>query len=130
MYLLQLYCFTLLATLLSLSPRMVNAQTLSDEQINNYAQAVMRIESNRQQAYAEIQRIMGENPPEIVCNQPSSYNSLPEEAAKVALTYCQNSENIVKDTGMTVEQFNQITQQIKQDQELERRIQDVMRESQ
>lgn len=126
MYLRQLYHFTLLATLLSLSPRVVNSQTVSDEQIISYAQAVMQIESNRQQAYAEIQQIMGENPPDIVCNQPSSYNNLPEDAAKVALTYCQNSESIVKDTGMTVEQFNQITQQVRQDQELERKIQNVI----
>ncbi|TVQ45380.1 MAG: DUF4168 domain-containing protein [Gloeocapsa sp. DLM2.Bin57] len=127
MYLRKLYHLTLLTTVITLCGGVVRAQTLSDEQISNYAQAVMQIESNRQQAYAEIQQIMGENPPDIVCNQPSSYNSLPEDAAQIAIIYCQTSENIVKDTGMTVEQFNQITQQVRQDQELEQKLLDVMR---
>lgn len=127
MYLRKLYHLTLLTTVITLCGGVVKAQTLSDEQISNYAQAVMQIESNRQRAYAEIQQIMGENPPDIVCNQPSSYNALPEDAAQVAITYCQTSESIVKDTGMTAEQFNQITQQVRQDQELEQKLLDVMR---
>jgi len=126
MYLRQLYYLTLLATLMTLSPRVVTAQTISDEQVTMYAQAVIDIESHRQQAYSEIQRIMGDNPPEIFCDQPDSYNSLPNDAQKVAIAYCQNSENIVKDTGMTVPEFNEITQRVREDQELERRVQDAM----
>jgi uncharacterized membrane protein len=129
MYLRQLYhltLLTLLATLATLFPRVVTGQTISDEQVTIYAQAVMDIESHRQQAYSEIQKIMGDDPPEIFCDQPDSYNSLPEDAQKVAIAYCQNSESIVKNTGMTVPEFNQITQRVREDQELEKRVQDAM----
>jgi len=126
MYLRQLYHLTLLAILMTLSPRLVTAQTISDEQVTIYAQAVMDIESHRQQAYSEIQKIMGDDPPEIFCDQPDSYNSLPEDAQKVAIAYCQNSESIVKNTGMTVPEFNQITQRVREDQELEKRVQEAI----
>ena len=114
MYLRQLYNFTLLATLITLSPGVVTAQTISDEQVTIYAQAVINIESHRQQAYSQIQRIMGVNPPEILCDQPDSYNELPNDAQKVAIAYCQNSESIVKGTGMTVPEFNNITQKVRE----------------
>jgi len=126
MYLRQLYHLTLLATLMTFFPRVVTSETISNEQVTIYAQAVMDIESHRQQAYSEIQRIMGDNPPEILCDQSDSYNNLPKDAQKVAIAYCQNSESIVKDTGMTVSEFNEMTQKVREDQELERRVQDAM----
>jgi hypothetical protein len=104
----------------------IKAQDLSNEQISLYAQTLMEIETHRQQAYQQIQTIMGEEPPEIICNQPQTYNGLPEDAQKVAITYCQTSETLVQDRGMSVQEFNDITLKIREDKNLERRVQQVM----
>lgn len=129
MYLLRFCRLTLLASILTYAPS-ISAQAVSDQQINNYAKAAIEIESERKQAYQEIQTILGKNPPEIVCNQPRSYNNLPEAAEKVAVSYCENSQDIVENNGLTVQEFNQITQRIREDQALERRVQEVIIELQ
>jgi hypothetical protein len=108
----------------------VKAQEISDQQVRNYARAVLDIESHRKQAFEEIQDIMGGSTPEIVCNQPSSYSNLPQQAQEIALEYCQISQDIVESTGMSVREFNQITQRIKSEPQLEQRIQQVMMEMQ
>jgi len=122
----QLLSLSAIASLMIFSPRVINAQPISDEQIVTYARAVIAIESHRQRAYAEIQRIMGAEPPEIMCNQPDSYNNLPEDAQRVAIAYCETSEATVTDMGMTVKEFNEITQQVKEDPDLERSVQEVI----
>lgn len=102
------------------------AQVISDETINLYAQAVIKIEAERQEALTAIQEVIAGDTPEISCNQPSTYESLPAGAQEIAIAYCQDSENIVQNTGMSVTEFNQITQQLQEDPELRRRIQKVM----
>ncbi|ELR98904.1 DUF4168 domain-containing protein [Gloeocapsa sp. PCC 73106] len=129
MYLRRLCYLTLIASLVTYSIS-ISAQSVDEQQINMYAQAALEIETHRQRAYQEIQTILGKTPPPIVCNQPRSYNSLPAAAEKVAISYCQTSENIVEKSGLTVTEFNQITQKISEDQELERRVQNVIIELQ
>lgn len=125
MYLRRLCQLTLIVSILSYSP-VIKAQEVSEEQLNLYAKAVMEIESERQQAYEEIETILGESPPEIVCNQPRSYNRLPEAASRVAIAYCETSEEIVTSNGLSVREFNQITQKIQENEELERFVQQVI----
>jgi hypothetical protein len=101
-------------------------QDFNDQQIANYARAVLLMESYRQQAYKDIQRAIGQPPPEIVCNQPSTFRNLPSEAQKIAVNYCKVSKKIVENSGISVSQFNTMTTRIRSDQNLERRIQNAM----
>ncbi|MGH2416085.1 MAG: DUF4168 domain-containing protein [Microcystaceae cyanobacterium] len=101
-------------------------QDFSDAQVINYARAVLLMESHRQQAYLDIQQIIGQPPPEIVCNQPSTFRHLPTNAQKIAVNYCTISKKIVENSGLSTTQFNAITVRVQSDQDLERRIQNAM----
>lgn len=101
-------------------------QDFNDTQITKYAEAVLLMESYRLQAYRDIQQIVGQNPPNIVCNQPYTMTDLPQEAQKIAANYCTTSKNIVENSGLSVSQFNAITVRVQSDRVLERRIQNAM----
>lgn len=101
-------------------------QDFNEEQINRYAQAVLKIENHRLQSYQEIQDIMGNSPPEITCNQSNTLGSLPQKAQKIAITYCLNAKKIAEDSGLTDEQFNTITVRLQSDQDLKQRIHNAM----
>lgn len=101
-------------------------QEFSEEQIMKYARAVLEIETRRQQAYQKIQQIIGQSPPDIVCNQPDTFRNLPREAQRIAVDYCTRSKTIVEKSGLTVAEFNAITLRVRSDRELERRIQNAM----
>mgnify|MGYP006266993961 CR=1 FL=1 len=102
------------------------AQDFSDQDVMNYARAVLQMESHRQQAYEQIKKIIGQAPPAIVCNQPNSYSNLPGEAQKIARDYCSTSKQIVEESGLSVSQFNAITTRAQSDNNLEKRVQNAM----
>ena len=102
------------------------AQDFSQEQLQKYAQVVLSIEPHRQQAFEDIKQIINGAPPNIVCNQPSSYGSLPSDAQTIARNYCATSKQIVESNSLSVSQFNDITQRAQADEDLERRIQEAM----
>ena len=106
----------------------VNArpEEFSNEQIRKYAQAVLNIEDLRRQAYQDIQRIIGTQPPGIVCNQPNTLRNLPRDAQKIAADYCRNSKKIVERSGLSVALFNNITTRAQSDRSLKRKIQNAM----
>lgn len=103
------------------------AQTITNEEIDNYAKAVLNIEPLRQQAFNDIEKIMGTNSiNNITCDQPQSLNSLNRDARSIAQNYCQSSQKIVENTGLTAKKFNEITQIAQSNQDLQRRIQNAM----
>ncbi len=101
-------------------------QDFSDEQVMKYAQAVLLMESLRQQAYQDIQQIIGDSLPNIACHQPNTLRNLPPDAQKIATDYCRTSKQIVENIGLSISQFNAITTRVQSDQNLERRIQNAM----
>lgn len=105
-------------------------QDFSDTQLQNYARAVLQIESHRQQAYREIQRIIGRPPGNLACYQPETLRNLPREAQKIAVDFCNISKKIAQNSGLSAEQFNRITRQVQTDAALKRRIQNAIRQIQ
>ena len=100
------------------------AQDVSDPQVTSYAQAVLRMEPVRQQAYDEIKTIIGSsNVPPIVCNKPESLDALPGNARSIATDYCDRSKEIVEKNGLTISRFNEITVNMQSDTNLKNRIQ-------
>jgi capsule polysaccharide export protein KpsE/RkpR len=103
------------------------AQAITNEEINKYAQAVLDIESLRQQAFRDIEKIMGKNVVDnISCDQPASFNRLNRDARTIAQNYCQSSQKIVENTGLTSRKFNEITKSAQGNPDLQRRIQNAM----
>jgi flagellar biosynthesis component FlhA len=101
-------------------------QEFNDNQVANYAKAVLLIETQRQQSYQQIQQIIGHQPPEIVCNRTETLRTLPTDAQKVAVQFCNNSKKIAENSGLTTPQFNAITERAQQDPQFKRHIQDAM----
>ncbi|WP_245927579.1 DUF4168 domain-containing protein [Aphanothece hegewaldii] len=102
-------------------------QDFTDNQVNQYAKAVLQMESYRQQAYQDITQILGKTPPEIACNQRNSFRSLPPSAQRIAIDYCNTSKKIVESSGLSTSQFNAITLRVRSDESLKRRIQNEIR---
>jgi signal recognition particle receptor subunit beta len=101
-------------------------QDFTADQIKRYAKAVLSIETERKKAYQAISQILGKSPPVITCNHLESFNNLPANAQRIAVDYCNKSKKIVQDNGLTAAEFNAITNRIRSDDSLRRRVQNEM----
>ncbi|MGJ5672582.1 MAG: DUF4168 domain-containing protein [Nostochopsis sp.] len=103
----------------------VNAQNSppNNKNILNYSRVLLRIEPERQQAFDQIKKIIGDREiPKIVCNEPTSFNSLPSQARDIAVNYCNRSQQIVESNGLSIDEFNNITLQLQNNDDLKRQI--------
>lgn len=100
---------------------------ISDEEIANYAQSVLEIEPLRQQLYNEIKKLVG-TPPPVVCNDPSTSDLLTGVARDIADSYCEESKGIVEKNELTIRRFNEITETMESNPDIQLRIvQEIMR---
>jgi hypothetical protein len=103
-----------------------DAQTPSpvdNNEIVQYSRALLTIEQNRLQAFDDIKKISGGEVPPIVCNQPKTIAALSTKKARdIATKYCQRSETIVKDSGLSIQRFNNITLKLRNDESLKEQI--------
>ncbi len=105
----------------------VMAQIPSDNDLQKYARAATTIENLRQNTYRNIKKIVGtSNTPQLACHQQQSFQKLPDNARSMAVNYCNKSERIVKQSGLSINQFNRITQQLKNNPALYKRVQQMM----
>ena len=105
----------------------VLAQNPSDADLERYYTAVNQIEDLRQKTYNNIRGMVGTSKsPRLACHQRESFDQLPSDARSMATRYCKKSEEIVKENGLTINQFNQITQQLKKNPATYQRLQDIM----
>ena len=100
----------------------VHAQEFSDGDLRNYAAALMQIEPARQSALAQVSRANGGNLPNLVCNQPNTMESLNSEAKSLFIQYCNQCETIAASRGLSIDKFNQITQAVRANPELQTRV--------
>ena len=93
------------------------------EDITSYAQAVLAMETPRQQAFDEIKKLIGSGEiPKIICNDSNSMNKLPRQAQDIAVTYCENSKKIVERNGLTIDRFNRITVELQNNNNLKQQV--------
>ncbi len=108
----------------------VDAQTASsvdDNEIVKYSRALLTIEQSRLQAFDEIKKNSGGNEvPSIVCNKPQTIDALPKKARDIAKNYCQRSQIIVKDSGLSIQRFNNITLKLRNDDSLKQQIHNTL----
>ncbi|WP_071191482.1 DUF4168 domain-containing protein [Trichormus sp. NMC-1] len=109
---------------LGLSPKAAaQSITVNNTEVTNYAQSVLKMEPDRQQAFDEIKKLIGEKEiPKIVCNDSRSMNSLPSKARDIAVNYCNRSQKIVENHGLSIERFNAITLEIQNSSDLKRQV--------
>lgn len=104
-------------------------QTVTDAEVTNYAQALLKIEELRQDAFGEIKNMVGGNVPEIVCNDNQSISNLSLPVRNAVQGFCDDSSAVVEahfPKGKN-SRFNQITNQMQSNPNLRQRIQNEMR---
>ena len=103
-----------------------NAQTpavVDNTELISYSRSLLRMEPARQQAFEEIKKIIGNGEvPKIVCNDSNSLNGLPDKAKDVAIKYCNRSQKIVEENGLTIDRFNKITVEVQNNSDLKKQI--------
>jgi hypothetical protein len=102
-------------------------ETITEEEIKNYAKAIMAIETRRQTAFSEIQQQMNQEPiPNIICTQPESLKELPADVQGIAVNYCNKAKEIGVSQGFNMAQFNAITYTAQLDPDLQGQIQNEL----
>lgn len=103
------------------------AQDVGDEEVKSYAQAVLKAEPVRQTALDEIKGMVdSKNTSSIVCHNPQSLETLPDNAQKIAVGFCNQYKDIVESYGLTITRFNEITVNLQNSPNLEKRIKDEL----
>ncbi|MBD2606214.1 DUF4168 domain-containing protein [Scytonema hofmannii FACHB-248] len=99
----------------------VDAQTPTE--IRNYAKSVLAMEPERRQAFEEIKKLIGGREiPQIVCSDSNSLSSLPNKARDIAVNYCNRSQKIVEQNGLSIDNFNKITRDLQSNEKLKAEI--------
>lgn len=102
------------------------ADEFSDADLRNYAAALMQIEPARQSALAQVSRANNGNLPNLVCNQPNTMEGLNSEAKSLFVKYCNQCESIASSRGLSIDRFNQITQAVRANPQLQGRVRGFM----
>lgn len=102
------------------------AQTVSNEEITNYARSVLTVEPLRQKAFQEIKLMNAGDVPEIVCTENSLNKLTSSKVRSIAVNFCNTYKQIIDSNQLTVERFNQITESQTQDAQLYQRIQNEL----
>ena len=104
-----------------------SVSSISSEQVDNYAKALLAIEPMRQEAYEEIEKLSNnEKVSEITCTQPETIKALDQSIQTIAVNYCKKAKQFIQDQSLTVTQFNEITNSSQSDSELRTRIQNKL----
>jgi hypothetical protein len=103
------------------------ADDFSDSDLRNYAAALMQIEPIRQSTLAQVSRAnSGGALPNLVCNQPNTMNGLNSEAKSLFINYCNQCESIAASKGLSIDRFNQLTQAVRSNPQLQNRVRSFM----
>ena len=97
----------------------------TEQDISNYARAVLDIEGIRETAYRDIESILepGKAVPDVSCNETRSINELDKAVREIAVNYCNEAKSLIESSGLTVSRFNEITKSQQADPKLQQRIQ-------
>lgn len=96
---------------------------ISNPELKKYAKALIEIEPLRISALETISQKMAGNLPNLMCHQPESMSSLPIDARKVFVNYCNQSQAIAQRYGLGIERFNEITSMVLSNPRLQGRLQ-------
>lgn len=110
------------------SPTPIPAMTsVSTEDIESYARALLSIDTNRKAAYDEIQKLTrNETVPDVSCTDAKSIMALSKDIQGIAVNYCQRSKKFIENEGLTTGKFNAITASAQSNSELQQRIQNEL----
>ena len=105
---------------------------ISNEEITQYARAVLKIDQYRNDAYTKIKNILltvdlNISEMSVSCSDAQNLSNVPRpvrrEVREILTSYCNQSHDAVEETGLTPRRFNEITAAHEADQTVFERIQ-------
>ena len=106
------------------------AQEFTSEETRNYAKAGYQIELLRRKLYQETKNLINEPPPNIVCDEQSTINSLQPEVRQIADRFCNQTPEIVKQNNLTIERYNELTTYYNRQDSFYQQVQSILLELQ
>jgi hypothetical protein len=95
------------------------AYAQSGDPVSQYARAAYEIERMRQKRYSEAKQVLGGDVPADVCRQ----QNIPPAVRGICDEFLKESASIIKQNGLTIAQFNDITRRKEGDPKLQQQIQ-------
>jgi hypothetical protein len=106
---------------------MPTLSSVNAKEIQNYAKAVLAIESSRIDAYNKIQKMINdEKVPDVTCTKADTIAALPKGMQDIVVNYCNKAKQIGEKQGLTMPEFNAITNTAQANPELKKRIQNEL----
>ncbi|ESA39067.1 tr [Leptolyngbya sp. Heron Island J] len=108
------------------------AQSFTEEEIGNYAAAILAIEEIRTDAYGNISDLLTIANEDVTrhdlrCVSADSLTQMPRTVRspvrRLLVNYCNNAKDLIEESGLTVQLFNAITAAHREDEALTEQIQ-------
>ena len=106
------------------------AQDFTPEETESYARAGYEVELLRREFYKELKSLMNEAPPDIVCDQRSTIDSLEPAAQEIANRYCTQSQQIVQQNNLSINRFNELKARYDSKGDFYQQVQAILRKLQ
>ncbi len=106
------------------------AQEFTPEETRNYAKAGYEIELLRRKLYQETKNLINEPPPNIVCDNRATIDSLQPEVRQIADRFCTQTPKIVKQNNLTIERYNELTTYYNRQDSFYQQVQSILLELQ
>ncbi|NET09737.1 MAG: DUF4168 domain-containing protein [Merismopedia sp. SIO2A8] len=101
-----------------------SSSDFSAEDVDSYADALLKIEAIRQQTWSELEAEFAPQPvPEVACHDEQTLEGLSEALQQSVVRFCEQSIVLVRESGLSVTQFNQITANQEEDRNLANAVQ-------
>lgn len=103
--------------------------TVTPAEMMTYAKAYYAIytDTDLKNLLQQVEQSLGSKPNwNIDCAQPDSIQKLPKGVQGQVVQYCQKSITKVQESGLTVDRFNAITQGMKGNADLQKRLTDAL----
>ncbi|WP_008319299.1 DUF4168 domain-containing protein [Leptolyngbya sp. PCC 6406] len=104
--------------------------TVTNQEVTQYAQAVLQMDGYRNEAYTEIKNLLLEVNVELSAvtlgcsesNLPGVTRRVRRQVENIMITYCNRARDIVDQNGLTAQRFNEITAAHRENEALAERI--------
>ncbi|MBE9042379.1 DUF4168 domain-containing protein [Oscillatoriales cyanobacterium LEGE 11467] len=99
-----------------------------EQTIAAYARSVWEIDRLRRTAYQQIDEANDDNPPpQVICDNPETVAGLRGQVKQIAVDYCLQAQDIVREQRLSVPIFNEVTQRLTQDAQLKAEVENELR---
>lgn len=106
------------------------AQDFSRQEVVNYTNAVLEVESLRQQIYNRIKETTNEPPSGIACDRPETYQDISDNVRSIVVDYCPRFTQIVIKHNLSVSRYNELKSYYDRQEGFYQQVQNVLMEMQ